>query len=126
MTTAIHTDQTSREPRNPFGTMDVSDPDGADVAEFAAIAVLHGLEDDANAAGWSGVTQSAGSRPIEGRWSSRWNGGADPTIAGDTPEAWKQGRAELRLQDGRAYLLFDWDEGRRKGLIDARRDGAAG
>jgi hypothetical protein len=125
MTTAIHIDQASREPRNPFGTMDVPDPNGADVAEFAVIAVLHGLDDDANATAWSHFSQPAGAGSIEGHWSSRWNGGADPTIADDAPEKWKQGRAELRLQADRAYLLFDWDNGRRRGLIEARRDGAS-
>jgi len=117
-------DTLNRSARNPFGTMDVPEPNGADVAEFAALAVLHGLDDDANAAAWSGFSQSASFGQIEGPWASRWNGGADPTMAGDTPEAWKPGRAELKLQDDRAYLLFDWDGGKRKGLIDARRDGA--
>src|SRR3954463_5755853 len=119
---AVHSD---RNTRNPFGTIDVPDPNGADVAEFAAIAVLYGLEDDANAA-WTDVSKSASPGSIEGRWASRWNGGADPTIAGDTPDTWKQGRAELRMQGDRAYLLFDWDNGRRRGLIEARRDGATG
>src|SRR4051794_34135759 len=112
--------------QNPFGPRDVPDPTGADVGESAAFAVLHGLEDDVNAAAWSDLPRPAGSSAIEGRWSSRWNGGADPTIAGDTPEAWKQGRGELKLQDDHAYLLFDWDNGKRKGLIDARRNGATG
>ena len=125
MTADTRTVHVNRNLRNPFGTMDVPDPDGADVAEFAAVAVLHGGADDANAA-WSVVSQSASPSSIEGDWSSRWNGGADPTIAGDTPEAWKQGQAELKMQGDRVYLLFDWDGGKRKGLIDARRDGATG
>jgi hypothetical protein len=116
----------NRSARNPFGTMDVPEPNGADVVEFAAVAALHGLADDANAAAWSDITQPAAPGSLVGRWSSRWNGGADPTIAGDAPDKWKQGAAELRLQGDRAYLLFDWDNGKRKGLIDARRDGATG
>lgn len=48
----------------------------------------------------------------------------DPTIPGDAKENWKQGHAEVKLAGERIYLLFDWDHGARKGLIDARRDGA--
>jgi hypothetical protein len=124
MTTDIRTDQISRHTRNPFGTMDVPEPNGPDVIEFAAAASLEGQDDDANAAAWAGLPYAAGAGSLEGRWFSRWNGGADPTIAGDAPEKWKQGQAELRLKDDRAYLLFDWDNGKRKGLIEARRDGA--
>jgi len=77
---------------------------------------------DDNARQWANVGD--GGPGIEGLWSSRWNGGADPTIFGDAPEFWKQGRAELKLAGERAYLLFDWDNGARRGLIDARREGA--
>ena len=60
---------------------------------------------------------------IEGEWSSRWNGAADPTIPGDAPDKWKQGRGEAKIVGDRVYLLFDWDSGKRRGLIDARREG---
>src|SRR6266700_4138655 len=96
--------------RNPFGTMDVPGPDDSEVT------------DDANAARWASIATS--SDPLEGVWTSRWNGGADPTIAGDAPDKWKQGRGELRVASERVYLRFDWDNGRRHGLIDAARDGA--
>jgi hypothetical protein len=108
--------------RNPFGTMDVPEPNDRDVTDFAATAVLAGGRDDVNAPAWCAPLPSAD--PLEGAWASRWNGGADPTIPGDTPEQWKQGRAELRIAGSRVYLRFDWDHGRRHGLIDARRDGA--
>ena len=62
---------------------------------------------------------------IVGPWSCRWNGGADPTIPGDTQDKWKQGRGDVRVVVERVYLLFDWDSGARKGLIDARRAGAS-
>jgi hypothetical protein len=124
MTIDTQANQIMRNVRNPFGTMDVPDPNGPDTTAFAATAPLEGLDDDANAAAWASPSQRTGS--IEGNWSSRWNGGADPTIVADAPEKWKQGRGELKLQDDRAYLLFDWDGGKRKGLIDARRDGATG
>ncbi len=108
--------------RNPFGTMDVPGPDDSEVTDYAATAVLAGDADDANAARWASIATS--SDPLEGVWTSRWNGGADPTIAGDAPDKWKQGRGELRVASERVYLRFDWDNGRRHGLIDAARDGA--
>jgi hypothetical protein len=108
--------------RNPFGVMDVPNPNDQEVTQFAAGATLEGSSDDENAATW--VTPGGTSHDtIEGNWSSRWNGGADPTIAGDTPDQWKQGRAEAKLVGERIYLMFDWDHGARKGLIDARREG---
>lgn len=107
--------------RNPFGTMDVPVPNDREVMEFAATTALAGDADDANAAAW---LAPAPSDPLEGAWGSRWNGGADPTIPGDAPDKWKQGRAEVRVVGDRVYLRFDWDNGRRHGLIDARRDGA--
>jgi hypothetical protein len=107
--------------RNPFGTMDVPDPDGRDVVDFAATAALDGGNDDVNASRWSEAPDAAD--PLDGVWASRWNGGADPTIPGDTPEQWKRGRAEFRAAGDRVYLRFDWDHGRRHGLIEARREG---
>ena len=91
---------------------------------YAVSAALAGDAEDVNAAHWASLP--ALSDPLEGGWASRWNGGADPTIAGDTPERWKQGRAEVRVVGERIYLRFDWDEGRRHGLIDAVRDGGNG
>ena len=106
---------------NPFGTMDVPTPDDREVEDFAAAARLAGTRDDVNAAAWGALPAPD---PLDGAWLSRWNGGADPTISGDTPDQWKQGRAEVRVAGARVYLRFDWDDGRRHGLIDARRDGA--
>ncbi|MBR0736944.1 hypothetical protein JQ581_08385 [Bradyrhizobium liaoningense] len=108
--------------RNPFGTMDVPSPDDSEVRDFAASASLSGVAGDVNAAAWASIATP--SDPLDGIWASRWNGGADPTIAGDTPENWKQGRADVRVAGGRIYLRFDWDHGRRHGLIDATREGA--
>lgn len=108
--------------RNPFGTMDVPSPDDSEVTDYAAMARLSGNATDGNAAAWASIATMAD--PIEGLWASRWNGGADPTIDGDTADKWKQGRAEVRVKGERLYLRFDWDNGRRHGLIDAARDGA--
>ena len=111
--------------RNPFGVMDVPDPNDTDVTQFAATATLDGSTDDLNATAWS-TAEGSQHETIEGNWSSRWNGGADPTIAGDTADKWKQGRGEAKIADDRVYLYFDWDSGKRKGLIDAKREGARG
>ena len=110
--------------RNPFGTMDVPEPGDSEVMHFAISASLSGDSADDNAAHWASIR--ALSDPLEGAWASRWNGGTDPTIAGDTPEIWKQGHAEVRIIGERIYLRFDWDHGRRHGLIDARRDNGYG
>jgi hypothetical protein len=107
--------------RNPFGVMDVPNPNDLEVARFAATTMPAGFA-DANAEPWGTANESDGT--IEGNWSSRWNGGADPTIPDDAPYKWKRGCAEARSIGERVYLLFDWDRGARRGLIDALRDGA--
>ncbi len=114
--------KTQAGPRNPFGVEDAPDPDGSDVKEFAAGVRLSGTAEDANAEAWCLVPEEERPDSIAGEWSSRWNGGADPTIAGDTGEAWKHGNAELKIVGDRVYLLFDWAEGARRALIDARLD----
>jgi hypothetical protein len=113
----------ARQIPNPFGVMDVPDPNDAAVTDFAGRATLQESADDDNARAWSNADGSGQPATIEGHWSSRWNGGADPTMPGDTADQWKPGRAELRTAGERVYLLFDWDSGARKGLIDARREG---
>ena len=108
--------------RNPFGVIDVPYPNDGEVTQFAATATLEGSADDENAAAWS-TTENSGRATIEGDWSSRWNGGADPTIPGDAADKWKTGPAEARVLGDRIYLRFDWDSGARRGLIDAKREG---
>ena len=112
-----------QEARNPFGVMDVPDPNDQQVLEFAAGTRLAGASDDENAKSWPTASESNQRDTLEGHWSSRWNGGADPTIPGDAKDKWKQGRAEVRIAEDRVYVLFDWNGGARKGLIDARREG---
>jgi hypothetical protein len=109
--------------RNPFGVMDVPKPADAEVVAFAIVAKLEGSVDDENAGAWGAAGDRDAQDTIEGAWSSRWNGGADPTIPGDAKDKWKQGEAEVRTAGGRVYLLFAWDRGARRGLIDARHDG---
>ena len=36
----------------------------------------------------------------------------------------KQGNGEAKIVGDRVYLLFDWDSGKRRRLIDARREGS--
>jgi hypothetical protein len=96
--------------------MDVPDPDGRAVLEFAAGAKLEGTADDENAKAWTDAGERDQHSGIDGDWSSRWNGGADPTIPGDAASKWKQGKAEAKAAGDRLYLLFDWNN-------DARREG---
>jgi hypothetical protein len=105
--------------RNPFGEMDVPEPGDADVRAFAAVTTLSGGADDTNAAEWMASVPPASLRGIEGAWASRWNGGADPAVPDDTPDAWKTGCADARFRDGRVYIRFDWHDGMRRGLIEA-------
>ena len=113
----------SSEARNPFGVRDAPDPDGVDVTDFAARAELSGGADDPNARAWCGPCGDGQRDSLEGGWSSRWNGAVDPTIAGDTKESWKMGNARVHSIGERVYLLFDWANGARQALIDARRSG---
>ena len=109
---------------NPFGVMDVPDAFDADVAAYAETASLDGAAADNNAAAWAGRDGHAAAGTIEGAWQSRWRGAADPTIPGDAPDKWKQGAGEVSVANGRVYLKFEWNGGVRKGLIEARREGA--
>jgi len=112
-----------RQTRNPFAVMDVPDPDDQEVLDFAIGAKLGGTSDDENAKPWTDPSDRDQHGAIEGNWSSRWNGGADPTIPGDAANKWKQGQAEAKAAGDRLYLLFDWGNGARRGLIDAHREG---
>jgi hypothetical protein len=112
-----------RGTRNPFDVMDVPNPGDPHVLEFAAVTKLAGSSDDENASAWAHPREPHLPDTLEGHWSSRWNGGADPTIPGDAENKWKLGQAELRASQDRVYVLFDWNDGARKGLIDARREG---
>jgi hypothetical protein len=103
--------------------MDVPAPNDDEVMQFAAATTLESSTDDENAKTWI-APDSIRHDTIEGKWSSRWNGGADPTISGDAADKWKQGGAEARMTGDRIYLRFDWDHGARQGLIDARREGS--
>jgi hypothetical protein len=109
--------------RNPFGVIDVADAEGDEVAAFAAVVTLDGSIEDDNASPWGSAGDLCASNSVEGLWSSRWNGGADPTIPGDATDLWKQGQAELKTAGDRVFLLFDWADGARWGLIHARREG---
>jgi len=100
--------------RNPFGTLDVPDPSGHDVHEFAIGKALTTSPGDPNAEAWGRETTPT-PPTIEGEWSSRWNGGA--STAG-----WKEGTAQVRQIATRVYLLFTWDNGAQRGMIDAENE----
>ena len=104
--------------RNPFNVADVPNPYDDEVKAFAAEADLDGSATDDNAQAWG--AGSPHGPDIEGAWSSRWNGGADPAIPGDRKDRWKDGKAEVRTVGERLYVLFDWHHGARRGLIEAR------
>ena len=110
-------------PRNPFGVMDVPHPNDDDVTQYARNTAPEESAADENARPWSAQDISYPHGTVEGQWSSRWKGAPDPTIPGDAPDKWKQGQGEARIVGDRVYLLFDWDSGKRRGLIDARREG---
>ena len=110
--------------RNPFDVMDVPNPNDQEVLEFSVGAKLAGTADDENAKAWTAAIAWRQIGAIEGKWSSRWNGGADPAIPGDAANKWKQGQAEVKVTGDRLYLLFDWNNGSRRGLIDAHSEGA--
>jgi hypothetical protein len=109
--------------RNPFGVMDVPNPDDDAVMQFARNTVPEQSAADQNADRWSAVDAGYQRGTVEGQWSSRWNGAVDPTIPGDAADKWKHGKGEARIVGDRVYLLFDWDNGARRGLIDARHEG---
>jgi hypothetical protein len=121
--TGINSVDQGRGTRNPFDVMDVPNPSDQEVLGFAGAAKLAGTVDDENANAWTSSSDRDQYGTIEGSWSSRWNGGADPTIPGDSPDRWKQGQAEVKAAGDRLYFLFDWDNGARRGLIDAYLDG---
>jgi hypothetical protein len=89
--------------RNPFGVMDVPDPNDQEVETFAASAKLDGSADDENASAWRTVGGRDQPDMIEGNWFSRWNGGVDPTIPGDAKDKWKLGQAEVARAGERIY-----------------------
>jgi hypothetical protein len=95
-------DDQLRGTRNPFDVMDVPNPNDQEVLEFAAGAKLAGTSDDENARAWTAPSDRNQPGAIEGNWSSRWNGGADPTIPGDAGNKWKQGAAEVRTTGDRS------------------------
>jgi len=84
-----------RRPRNPFDVMDVPSPNDQEVEEFADPCQARGTPRTMkNAKAWTAPSDRDQYGTIEGNGSSRWNGGADPTIPGDAANKWKQGQAE--------------------------------
>jgi hypothetical protein len=99
--------------RNPFGVQDAPDPDGEDVTAFASGVRLTGSADDDNAEAWDGPS-AATPAALEGNWSSRWNANG---------LGWQQGHGRISVDGNRVYILFNWDDATKQGLIEARWDG---
>lgn len=114
---------TQQVPRNPFGVQDAPDPNGEGIDRFAASVRLDGAASDVNAEAWGPRASPLQASSIGGNWSSRWNGGADPAVLGDTAAAWKEGEARVKMALGRIYILFDWSDGARRALLDVRQVG---
>lgn len=96
------------EPLNPFGVMDVPDPDGEDVQAFAAEVRLKSDGRDANAKPWSDVVVDLPDTCLEGAWGGRWRRTHERT--------WNDGSADVSVQGERVYIYFvpKWG-GRRRG-----------
>jgi len=63
------------DPERPFGLdVEVPDPAGDDVKEFAASVKLSGDDGDRNAPQWSGKVHQGKRGSLDGLWERRWNG----------------------------------------------------
>src|SRR3954447_6633172 len=60
--------------------------------------------------------------PAIQRWVSLQTGTDSPYKRGHVGEQVK-GKAEVKAAGDRLYLQFNWDNGKRRGLIDAHREG---
>jgi hypothetical protein len=110
---AVAADETAKI-RNPFNVKDVPDPDGDDVQAFAARVKLAGGAEDANAEPWAPQVTPGKAGSLDGKWSSRWNGGS----AG---KQWTAGAATVKQVGDRVYILYK--DRTATYLIDAKRQG---
>jgi uncharacterized protein (TIGR03067 family) len=99
--------------RNPFGVLDVEEPDGADVRAFGKRRGLPGGPDDANAEAW--VTRATKGEPgsLDGEWLGREK---------DEEAGWEYCKDRVQIKSGgdRVFILFSDHEG--KWLVEARRE----
>ncbi|HEY2581988.1 MAG TPA: hypothetical protein VGI43_09280 [Mucilaginibacter sp.] len=109
--------KTEEPVRNPFGVHDVPNPDSDEVLSFASDATFLNAQNILK-----GKDRNEVAVLIAGKWNSRWNGGADKTIKDDAPGKWKAGEATIQIEINRVYILFNWKDGERQGLIDAGFD----
>jgi hypothetical protein len=114
VTSSISTADDKEKPRNPFNVVDVPDPDGEDVKDFAARTKLEGDARDANAEQWAEKPTPGKKDSLDGEWSSRWNGGS----AGDN---WVAGAATVKKVGDRIYILYKDRTGAY--LIEAKMQG---
>ena len=83
---------------------------------------------DENAKPWGAGDASDRRGTLEGEWSSRWNGAADPTIPGDAPDKWKpgQGEAENRGRPRVPVVRLGFRQAQGTDRRQARRSAPAG
>jgi hypothetical protein len=101
--------------RNPFGVMDVANPDGDDVQAFAKRAQLPGGNKDDNAPQWSEKMTEGVADSLDGEWFCRWSSG------GGANTSWYCGTATVRTIKDRVYILCKDETG--TFLIDTLRKG---
>ena len=84
---------------NPFGVMDVPNPDGDDVQAFAKKVKLLGDKKDDNAPQWSENVTEGKEGSLDGEWFCRWSNG------GGAITNWYCGTATVRTVKDRVYIL---------------------
>lgn len=104
--------QQGTKPRNPFGFPDVQNPNGNDVAAFAASTRFSKDARDANAAMWTSKSVRGVPGSVSGKWASRWAG---------KDGKWVTGEALVVEKENRVYIFYKDEEAHY--LIDTRRDG---
>ena len=101
--------------KNPFGVPDIREEYfGDDVADWYATVSMPGADDDPNAESWAVLVDPDAEAGIEGQWAGRWRLEED---------AWREGTAEIRTAEGRAYILFTDHSDEFRYLIEARIEG---
>ena len=98
----------TEDPQRPFGLdVEVPDPEGDDVKEFAARVKLSGDDDDWNAPQWCGKIHQGKRGSLDGLWENRYGNGSRTIAQVKTVGDW-------------VYILnYDWGYE----LIKARRQG---
>lgn len=100
---------------NPFGLTDVVNPDGDDVAAFAATVFLSKDSSDPNAQRWTNISSRGLAGYPDGKWASRWYGASSPDKS-------VTGEATIVSSGDRVYIYYK--DANSSYLIDTRREGS--